>query len=117
MQASERNYQLLPTNLFFETWLLMHFVQVESSISKKSTFINLGQKLRINKYTDKEKSEIGIIAEIIGDGASVRQAIIHARELEELYRSRNLKIGNNIVEMNPYTAIHTLVEKILSEIT
>lgn len=115
MLLSDNDYQLLPSNLLFETWLLMHFELFSEPLSKVSTYKRLARALSLEYYGDAEKVSEGIIRQIIGNGDSLRMAINNALELEKTYAARNLTIENNIREMNPYTAVHKLMEMILAE--
>lgn len=116
MQQSSNAYNLLLTNLLFETWLLMHFEEVDKPLSKIQTYRSLVHALRIPKYKTKEKASKGLIRKAIGNGDNVKLAIANAKQLERRYRSNNYDIGKDIVHMNPYTQVHILVEKILLEI-
>lgn len=115
MKSSDHEYILLPTNLLFETWLLMHFEIVDEKLTKRKTEEKLCVFLNIKKYTSKIKASPGIIAEVIGNGDNIKAAIENAKTLEKKY-SNKYKIENDINEMNPYTTVHNLVEKILLEI-
>lgn len=54
-------YILLPTNLLFEIWLLMHFEEVNMRLNKKRIYDNLAKALGINDYGDAEKASEGIM--------------------------------------------------------
>ncbi|HEX3046889.1 MAG TPA: RloB family protein [Bacillota bacterium] len=110
------SYTLMPTNLVFETWLLMHFEDISSPLTKSKTYQNLADALGIGYYGDKEKASEGIIRKIIGNGDSVRMAIINAKRLDQIYQDKNYTIEKDIKEMNPYTALHILVENIFIEL-
>lgn len=116
MRSAQNPYELLLTNILFETWLLMHFEVVESRLSKFQTYRRIIDALRVDKYKSREKASEGIIRKAIGNGDNVKFAIQNAKKLEKKYKEENLKIDNNIVNMNPFTLVHTLVEKILLEI-
>jgi hypothetical protein len=107
-------YILLPTNLLFETWLLMHFEEVGSRLKKAETYKRLEEALGISNY-DAEKASEGIIRKIIDNGDSVKMAISNAKRLEQMYKNKNFMIEKDIENMNPFTAVHTLVEHILGE--
>jgi hypothetical protein len=114
MQKSD-TFTLLLTNFVFEIWLLMHFENVESTITKAKTYGKLATALGLEFYGDSEKASEGIIRKIIGNGDDLRRAIRNAQELEQKYKERNLCIEKNIQEMNPYTSVHTIMEQILIE--
>ena len=116
MKNSDNSYQLLLTNILFETWLLMHFEIVENRLSKVETYRRIINALRVERYKGKEKASEGIIRKAIGNGENVQSAIHNAKTLEKKYREENLNIENDIVDMNPFTLVHTLVEKLLLEI-
>jgi hypothetical protein len=110
-----RIYILLPSNLLFETWLLMHYEDVTTSLSKAATYRRLATALGIEYYGDSEKASEGIIRQIIHNGDNVRMAISNARRLEKSYVDQGLIMKNDIKRMNPYTLVYTLVEQILIE--
>ncbi|MFB5269895.1 RloB family protein [Paenibacillus enshidis] len=113
MNASPHKYNLLLTNLLFEVWLLMHFESPEYSNSntKKKIYERLSNALGKNY----RKASSGIIRQIIGNGENLKLAIKHAREIESRLFEQKLDIGHNIAEMNPYTTLHSFMNRILSE--
>jgi hypothetical protein len=108
----DKKYNLLMTNLLFETWLLMHFENIYEEITKRKIYKRLSSHL----HREYKKGRKGIVREIIKQG-SVEAAIKNAYELEEKYKEINLKIPSNIKKMNPYTTIYNLVEQLMLEIT
>lgn len=113
MLSSTNNYTLALTNLSFETWLLMHFEQVE--LSYTNTKSKVGKRLDAALGTKYIKGNSGHIRQIIGNGDNLRNAISHARILEERYQNDNLSLEKNIRQMKPFTTVHTLMERILNE--
>lgn len=113
MLSSTNNYTLSLTNLLFETWLLMHFEQVEPLYSNTKTKIENRLEASLGKeYT---KADSGLIRQIIGNGDNLRNAISHAHVLEERYKNDNLSLERDIRQMNPFTTVHSLMERILNE--
>lgn len=110
--ALDKGYYLLVSNLVFEIWLLMHFENVNAYISKQKIYDKLG--MHLNK--EYKKADNGIIREIINNG-NIEEAIKNARELEEKYKLEGKTILSNIVEMNPYTNVHSLIEQFMIEIS
>ena len=112
--TSSRDYTLYISNLFFETWLLMHYEEVNMNLKKREIYKRLTEQLAIDKY---EKGKKGIVRKIVADNQQIENAIANAERLEKLYEDEGKTIFSNIKEMNPYTNIHKLVEQLLSEIT
>lgn len=113
MLSSTHNYILSLTNLSFETWLLMHFEQVEPSYTDTKTKISNRLEAALGK--EYSKADSGLIRLIIGNGDNLRNAILHAHVLEERYRNLNLSLEKDIRQMNPFTTVHSLMERILNE--
>ena len=109
-----KEYELLVSNHFFETWLLMHFEDLEptTKLRKKKTFEQLSNHLS-SPY---EKANKGIIREILQNG-SIESAIDNAKQLEQYYMGANLKIDSDIKKMNPYSSVYRFVEMLLFEIS
>lgn len=109
-----KEYELLISNLFFETWLLMHFEDLEPSakLKKKKTF----EQLSIHLSSPYEKANSGIIREILHNG-NIESAIDNAKLLEKSYADANLKIDSDIKKMNPYSSVYRFVEMLLFEIS
>ena len=108
--ASE--YELLISNYLFETWLLMHFEDVEEKLSKREIYKRLSEHLR-HKYT---KGDKGTTREIIQNG-NIEKAIDHAKALETRYTNEGKNIFANIRDMNPYTNVYKLIEQFMIEIS
>lgn len=115
MLASDHEFSLSLTNLLFETWLLMHLEQVEPEYSNSKKTI--GTRLANALGREYAKAESGVIRQIIGNGDTLRNAIRHAHELAERYKSRNLEYETDIRQMNPFTTVHLLMERILLEMS
>ena len=109
-----KEYELLVSNHFFETWLLMHFEDLEPTIKlgKKKTFEQLSNHLT-SPY---EKANKGIIREILQNG-NIEKAIDNAKKLERFYMDANLKIDSDIKKMNPYSSVYRFVEVLSFEIS
>lgn len=109
-----KKYKLLISNHFFETWLLMHFEDLEpsSKIGKPETFERLSNHLS-STY---KKANKGIIREILQNG-SLESAIENAKQLEQNYKEANYSIESDIKKMNPYSSVYRFAEILLYEIS
>ncbi|MEG1312213.1 MAG: RloB family protein [Romboutsia sp.] len=114
MKNSNNEYKLLLTNEVFEVWLIMHFEELKNPITKTKAYTKMADYLGTDKYKSKEKASEGTIRKVIDDGKNAVNAIKNAKTVENTYKGLDIK--NNLKEMNPYTTVHTLVEKILLEI-
>jgi hypothetical protein len=110
--SSAKDYELLISNYLFETWLLMHFEEVDCMLSKRKTYKRLSDHL-CSAYT---KGNRGKTREIIQNG-NVEKAIENAQALDQQYATQGKSIFANIGEMNPYTSVHKLIEQFLLEIS
>lgn len=110
--SAAAEYELLISNYLFETWLLMHFENVEETIKKGEIERRLSSYLN-NKYS---KGNKGITREIIQNG-SIEKAIDNARSLEAKYADEGKSVFTNIKEMNPFTSVYKLVEQFMVEIS
>lgn len=106
--AHSNNYHLLVSNHFFETWLLMHFEEVEGKLSKKTTYSRLSNHLN-SQY---KKGQKGRTREILLTG-NVEKAIENARTLDKKYTKLGQSITDSIDDMNPYTNVYSLVEQLM----
>ena len=107
-KANTNNYHLLVSNHFFETWLLMHFEEVDEKLSKRKTYERLSSHLT-SQY---KKGQKGRTREIILNG-NVEKAIENARTLENQYIQLGKSIYDSIDDMNPYSNVYTLVEQLM----
>lgn len=106
--TNPNGYQLLVSNHFFETWLLMHFEEVELMLTKRQTYARLSLHLNA-KY---KKGKKGRIREIISNG-NIEKAIENAYKLEKRYKKLGKTIYDSIVDMNPYTNVHIIIEQLM----
>jgi len=113
---SPMNYQLLLSNLLFETWLMMHFREVETRLKKKATYQAMADYYHVDSYGSKEKADKGLLRGLIGDGESVRLAISNAENLAEFWNAQHKRIQKDISDMNPYTQMHLLMKEIMDEL-
>lgn len=111
-QPKARPYKLLLSNYLFETWLLMHFENVEVEIKKREIYRRLSFHLN-QRYS---KAHKGKIREIIQNG-NIEKAIDNARAIDMSYSIKGKSIFSNIKEMNPYTNVYELIEQFLIEIS
>jgi len=105
-------YGLLVSNYLFETWLLMHFEEVDAKLTKRQTYVKLSEHIH-NSY---RKGRRGITREIIQNG-EIEKAIDNARRLEEGYDSEGKSVFSDINNMNPFTSEYKLVEQFVAEIS
>lgn len=105
-------YELLVSNHLFETWLLMHFEDIDHKISKKEIY----QRLSAHLHSTYSKGHQGLTREIVQNG-SIEKAIEHGKILEKRYSSEGKTIFANIKEMNPYTSVYRLIEQFMLEIS
>lgn len=105
-------YELLISNYLFETWLLMHFEDVEEKISKGEIYRRLSYHLQ-DVYS---KGHKGKTREIVRNG-NIEKAIDNARTLEKQYVAEGKSIFSNIKDMNPFTSVYKLIEQFMVEIS
>lgn len=110
--SAAKDYELLISNYLFETWLLMHFEDVEEKITKREIYRRLSSYLR-SSYS---KGHKGKTREIIQNG-NVEKAIDNARSLEEKYIAEGKNIFTGIKDLNPYTSVYKLIEQFMVEIS
>lgn len=103
--------EIIRKNLF-ETWLLMHFENVEEKISKGEIY----RRLSLHLYGVYSKGHKGKTREIIQNG-NIDKAIDNAKALEELYSAEGKNIYTNIKDMNPFTSVYKLIEQFMIEIS
>lgn len=106
------DYELLISNHLFETWLLMHFEDVEEKISKHEIYRRLSEHL----HTSYSKGHKGKTREIVQNG-SVEKAIDSAKALEQRYANEGKSVFTSIKDMNPYTSVYKLIEQFMVEIS
>lgn len=109
---SSKDYELLISNYLFETWLLMHFEEVDIKLSKRKIYRRLSDHLR-SAYS---KGHKGKTREIIQNG-EIEKAIDNANALEHKYITQGKTVFTNIKEMNPYTSVYKLIEQFMLEIS
>lgn len=108
ISASKQNFNLLVSNPFFETWLLMHFENVNNKLSKKETLIKLSSHLS-HEY---KKGQKGQTREILQTDNIVK-AINNAQMIDKKYMADGKTIIDSIDIMNPYSNVYMLVEQLL----
>ncbi len=120
MKTSGNSYILDYSNLLFETWLVMHFQNLEpNKVYNKRMIIKLMRDyLNVTKYTTKIKSSKGIIGTILGSNGNekIRAAINNARLLEQHWKDAGKDMETDITQMNPSVEIYKLIERLLDEI-
>ncbi|MEG2013628.1 MAG: RloB domain-containing protein, partial [Anaerovoracaceae bacterium] len=109
---SSKEYELLISNHLFETWLLMHFEEVDTTLTKREIYRRLSSHLH-GSYS---KGHKGKTREIVQNG-SIEKAIDNAKSLEQLYEAQGKTVFTNIKGMNPYTSVHKLIEQFMVEIS
>lgn len=120
MKKSDNKYILDYSNLLFETWLVMHFqnLEPEKDNSKRVIIRLMRDYLGVTRYTTKVKAAKGTIGKILGSNGNerIRAAIENAKLLEQHWKSEEKDMDNHIVEMNPAVDIYKLVKRLLDEI-
>lgn len=120
MKNSKNDYILDYSNLLFETWLVMHFQNLEpdKDNSKRAVIKLMREYLGATKYTKKMKASKGTIGKIVGSNGNekIRAAIENAKELEKYWRECGKDMDKDIIQMNPAVDIYKLVERLLDEI-
>lgn len=120
MKDSENNYMLDYSNLLFETWLVMHFQNLEpdKNNSKRAILKLMRDYLDVTKYTKKMKASKGTIGKILGSNGNekIRAAIENAKFLEKHWKDAGKDIDKDVAQMNPAVDIYKLIERLLDEI-
>ena len=109
---NKNNYILLVSNHFFETWLLMHFEDVNTKLTKRNTYIHLSSHLS-SHY---KKADKGLIREILSNG-EIEKAIDFAKQLHKEYDSLGYNYQSSIEKMNPFSNVYILVEELMKLIS
>lgn len=111
-EKSVNEYQLLISNLLFESWLLMHLETLPAETLKKST---IGKKLtdylKLDDY-EKHKDDKGIIAKLIKGEGNLANAIKNAKDLKQKYHDQGEDIKTIIQKQLPYSVVYELVEQL-----
>lgn len=120
MKDSENDYILDYSNLLFETWLVMHFQNLEpgKDNSKRAILKLMRDYLDATKYTKKMKASKGTIGKILGSNGNekIRAAIENAKLLEKHWKDTGKDMDKDITQMNPAVDIYKLIERLLDEI-
>lgn len=107
-----KEYELLISNYLFETWLLMHFEEVDTKHTKRQIY----RRLSVHLNSEYSKGHRGKTREIIQNG-EIEKAIDNAKILEQKYAAEGKFVYTSIKDMNPYTSVHKLVEQFMVEIS
>ena len=120
MKDSGNDYILDYSNLLFETWLVMHFQNLEpdKDNSKRVIIKLMRDYLGVTKYTKKMKASKGTIGKILGSNGNekIRAAIENAKLLEKHWKDTGKDMDKDITQMNPAVDIYKLIERLLDEI-
>lgn len=120
MRESENDYILDYSNLLFETWLVMHFQNLEPDAdnSKRAIYKLLRDYLNVTRYTKKMKAFKGTIGKILGSNGNekIRAAIENAKLLEQHWEETGKDMSKHIMQMNPAVDIYKLIERLLDEV-
>ena len=120
MKTSDNNFILDYSNLLFETWLVMHFQNLEAGVDvdKRSIIRAIRQHLNVTRYTTKTKSSKGTIGKILGSNGNekIRMAIENAKVLEKHWKDVGCDMYKDIKKMNPSVEIYKLIERLLDEV-
>lgn len=119
MISSNNEYVLDYSSLVFETWLVMHFEQmnIDSKKTKSQIYSKMRDYLGIDNYDSKAKAAPGTIASLLSSegNKSIRSAIVNAKELEDYWKKDGKNYLKDIKNMNPSVSIHKLTERLLDE--
>ncbi|MBS5783368.1 MAG: RloB domain-containing protein [Clostridium sp.] len=107
-----KNYELLISNYLFETWLLMHFEDVDTKLSKRQIYRRLTGYL----HSGYSKGHKGKTREIIQNG-DIEKAIDNAKALEQQYTEKGKNVASSIKDMNPFTSVYKLIEQFMVQIS
>lgn len=120
MKDSENDYILDYSNLLFETWLVMHFQNLEpdTEYSKRAIYKLMRDYLNVTRYTKKMKASKGTIGKILGNNGNekIRAAIENAKLLEKHWEEIGKDMSKHITQMNPAVDIYKLIERLLDEV-
>jgi len=120
MKSSDNDYVLDYSNLLFETWLVMHYqnLEVGVNVDKRSIIRLIREYLCVNRYTSKIKASKGTIGKILGSNGNekIRNAIENAKILEKHWKETGCSMYKDIKKMNPSVEIYKLIERLLDEI-
>lgn len=120
MIDSDNEYILDYSNLVFETWLVMHFqeMNIDSKKTKSQVYSTMRDYLGVEHYGSKEKAASGTIASLLGTNGdkAIRSAIVNAVKLEKFWEEEGRIYQKEIDKMNPSVSIHKLIERLLDEI-
>lgn len=120
MQSSDNEYILDYSNVLFETWLVMHFMNLTpvTNNGKSNIYEAMREFLGVKQYGSSEKADVGTIKKILCDDGNrrIRDAVRNAKCLEDYWKQKNKTIPDNIKEINPSVSIHILIERLLDEI-
>ena len=120
MKTSSNKYILDYSNLLFETWLVMHFqnLEPEKDNGKGAILRLIRDYLGVVDYTKKIKAAKGTIGKILGSNGNerIRDAIENAKKIEEYWKAAGMNEDEHIAEMNPSVSVYKLIERLLDEI-
>lgn len=120
MKQSDNDYILDYSNLLFETWLVMHFQNLEpdNGVDKRTIVRLMREYLGVAMYTTKIKAAPGTIGNILGSNGNekIRAAIDNAKVLERHWKASGLEMDKDIKKMNPSVGIYKLIERLLDEV-
>lgn len=120
MKQSDNNYVLDYSNLLFETWLVMHFQNLEPDygVDKRTIVRLMREYLGVARYTTKIKAAPGTIGKILGSNGNekIRAAIDNAKLLEKHWMASGFEMDKDIKKMNPAVDIYKLIERLLDEV-
>ena len=120
MKESKNEYILDYSNLLFETWLVMHFQNLEPGTDCSKRVINnmMRDYLNVTRYTKKMKASKGTIGKILGSNGNerIRAAIENAKLLEKYWEDTGKDMSKDITQMNPAVEIYKLIERLLDEV-
>ncbi len=104
-QAKANKIKIAFSSISFEFWILLHYAYTTRSFSKADDLIRYLKSSHMADY-DKTDDNYSKLKELTPD------AIQHAERVREYFKS-DLERGKKVYEMNPYTDIDILVDKLL----
>lgn len=106
------------SNLTFEIWLIMHLIDVKNGdyTSKRRIRRFLEERLQLEHSYNNYKNDPGLIAKILVDINSIKEAIKCAKKLDIAYKKLGLDLEKDYKDMNPYSSVYIIVEDIINHL-
>ena len=101
----------LPTYFMFENWLLFHYGDSNQYIK-----VELELQLSAQLGYEYKKNSVTVIESIIGDLTPVEKAVSISKTIADNYNRSGKNYIQDIKSMNPFSLVHILVEKIITQL-